>query len=776
MNFELESNFATALAARAHVSASGQRDVILVVTDSRHTHYVHNLILNLAKLGVDGRTLAIGSSEVACTRLLARAPSGSVGCGYSSWMRNGINATMDAALDRWNIGPKHVYHLWWQRWHYLSWAVQLGFSAMSLDTDISLRANVYELLHGRLSHHHLFIGLDHEASGKERPNVFPMINVGLVYCQRCAPDGPAHRVLREVTRRVQHFLFGEVLYQTRHGRSGIAVRVLWEQDLFKDAIEHVAYRLPMHASRHARSNADPQPGVPHHDPDAPTRGWRFESVAPAAGSQPARFPWLLLPARTTPPEMDALPVFAAASAAEMAASEARALRAPGTESLLALPLWVFSPWNVPPHGAACAGQWAEVPSPVMIGHMVGSSSKGLTMRQLGWWHYDVTAFDCAAAATATAATAATAAATTAAPLFVPTSVVGGGAPVSWNASVSPTASASSAPVPPPRVFSAATRVLVLRSHGVQIHKSEDIPNAWEVVRHFAMLGLLLGRRPVLPLLPCTLSPCAPRVPSPLRPNLIMISFGDAAACADPEPGVVAGEPVEIMVSEAALLREMMVGGHGREGGETPYGWIPSPNTSRWWWETRSTSRRRGQRATPPRVRRGCCQAVPAAVSCVDPSGARRPMCEEPLLCAADLRRLLAEQQARKATTLATGGSVRRVGAETAPTAEGETAPTAEAETAPMAEGGPHRLIELVTLQLAKPDGVNRTLERLLSSSATVLVLDAVRQASERLPSLVREASQATHTSRSAWADASSGVGLYATRCLARLGRRQRSTE
>jgi hypothetical protein len=61
--------------------------------------------------------------------------------------------------------------------------------------------------------------------------------------------------------------------------------------------------------------------------------------------------------------------------------------------------------------------------------------------------------------------------------------------------------------------------------------------------------------------------------------------------------------------------------------------------------------------------------------------------------------------------------------------------------------------------------------------AEALVLDAERQASERLPSLIRVASHATHTSRSAWADASSwadarsGVGLYAARCLARLRRR-----
>ena len=54
--------------------------------------------------------------------------------------------------------------------------------------------------------------------------MFPMINVGLVYCQRCAKDGSAHRVLAEVSRRVQQFLFGPLLYKTKHRHTFIAER------------------------------------------------------------------------------------------------------------------------------------------------------------------------------------------------------------------------------------------------------------------------------------------------------------------------------------------------------------------------------------------------------------------------------------------------------------------------------------------------------------------------------------------------------------------------
>ena len=243
-DLEAPGAFASAVQSRARPLSPMTRrsDVIMFVCDERHTHYAHNLLLNLAELGLAGRALAIGNSALACQRLIARSPADSVTCGYSSYLRSGTNATVDRALRSWRIGDGHVYHLWyagvdksppaglaiehsvarvhrWQRWHYLGWAVRLGYNALSLDTDISLRADPYVLLHGPLGHRQLFVGLDSEASGAERPGVFPMINVGFVYCRRCATHGPAHRLIADVPRRMLRLLMGPTLYKTRNGHS-----------------------------------------------------------------------------------------------------------------------------------------------------------------------------------------------------------------------------------------------------------------------------------------------------------------------------------------------------------------------------------------------------------------------------------------------------------------------------------------------------------------------------------------------------------------------------
>ena len=114
-NLEARGVFASALASRARpISPTApRRDVILFVCDERHTHYAHNLLLNLAELGLAGRALAIGSTVLACERLVARSPADSVSCGYSSYLRHGMNASINQALRAWRIGEGHVYHLWY---------------------------------------------------------------------------------------------------------------------------------------------------------------------------------------------------------------------------------------------------------------------------------------------------------------------------------------------------------------------------------------------------------------------------------------------------------------------------------------------------------------------------------------------------------------------------------------------------------------------------------------------------------------------------------------
>lgn len=667
---DLESAFPAAIAARATASsvATPRREIILFVLDARHAHWAHNLLLNLDELGLGSRALGIGSSQEACAALLHRVTPGTLSCGKSTFLRRESgNLTLTRALKKWRIGDGHVYHLWWQRWRYLSWAVRLGYNAMSLDTDISLRADPYALFHGTLSHRQLFVGLDSEVGGDQRPGLFPMINVGLVYCQRCAPDGAANVVLSEVVRRVHAFLDGPLLWKTKSRHTMIAERVLWEQDLFKDALLHVAFDLPPHESRHARANANPPPEGFARDPRARERTWRLENVTLDAATPPQPWPWLSL----------------------------------RDESAMGLPLYIFSPWNVPPHGAACAGQWAMRPPPVMIGHLVGCTAKHLIMRQLGWWHYEVSAADALAAAP----------------------------------------SVPSAPQPATkRAFPEDARVLVLRAHELQMNGPQDVTKMWSVIRRFAMLALALGRRAVLPLVPyappeqstrldapralshspnarlagcvdrCALSPCAPRVPNPLRSSLSTVTLGDAAACAETfsDDGT----------TELGLIPRAV---------DSPLGWRPSPDTSRWWW----TPNRRN-----PHVRPGCCQPIPHYASCIDPAGARRPLGAEALLSTADLGRLLAESHHQPP-------SHRAPGLNTA-------APSGAT-------------IKTVALPASWADEAIDELEQ--HAKARVLVLDTGRLADARLPSiewLVRRGGAGTA--------AEEAIGAHASKCFVALGK------
>ena len=619
---DLEQHFASALAKRA----TADREVILFVLDAKHGQWAHNLLLNLDELNIGGRALAIGSSAEACAAILFRAPSGSVTCGNSTYMRRASgNRTLIDALDTWHIREWHVYHLWWQRWHYLSWAVRLGYNAMSLDMDISLRANPYTLFHGALRHRQLLVGLDSEAGGHERPGAFPMINVGLVYCQRCRPDGPAHRVLTEVGRRVHQYLFGPLLWKTKGKNTIMAERVLWEQDLFKDALEGVAFGLPPDVSRHALENANPPLGGFPRDPTARMRTWRIEALSLAGPNLPQQpTPWLQLQ-----PLSGGSGTIAAA------------------ESAAGLPLWIFSPWNVPPHGSACAGQWARRPSPVMIGHLVGCTSKHLIMRQLGWWHYQVSAYDALIATQRRAV-------------------------ITRPAQTSAATTASSSP--PWRAFAEDTRVLVLRAHALHISVPTDVHGMWDAVRRFSMLALAVGRRAVIPLVPCDLTPCAPRVPNPLRSSLYTVTIGDAGACDDSTTAFATNE---------TSARELTPRPH-----ESPIGWNPSPDTSAWWWQP-------GRKAAS-RVSMGCCQPIPHFASCIDPAGARRPLGSEPLLATADLGRFLEEVR-------------------------------------PLAASSADSVISTITLAESwSDDSLDELRER---SQAKVLGLNAGRRVAERLPSV-----------------------------------------
>ena len=218
-----------------------------------------------------------------------------------------------------------------------------------------------------------------------------------------------------------------------------------------------------------------------------------------------------------------------------------------------------------------------------------------------------------------------------------------------------------------------------------------------------MLRLVVAPRlaspQVLPLLPCTLAPCAPRVPNPLRSSVVMISFGDLSACPRTLVRASSGDRAQTWHrsggSNGSGIEQQLLSCSdlSLRATEAPLGWSPSPNTSSWWWRTgrkaaghsssgccqliptytpyvaphqisRTLSLRKNPVAepfiVPPFPVCGCILALLLVHStsmsvalvtlgtccflfrCVDASGARRPLSDEPILSMADLGRFLKE--------------------------------------------------------------------------------------------------------------------------------------
>ena len=264
--------------------ASDSGEIIAALTDATRLKFAVNLLLNMEELDLHHH-LVLTSSQVTCDALWRRThrlSQLSVGCAYSSFLRRsdghgggddggggdgsggsaggsnrlaGYSGTISTStrqrriemgLDAYGFTDDHVYHLWWLRWDFLSRAVGAGYRCLLLDTDVSLRANPYPILHDVLAKHALVSGLgDDQVSW---PLAFPDANVGLVYA-RGPVGGGAHWVVSEVARRLELLLRGELLGWPR--RRGLSQRVLWDQEVFKDVLETAALTPLAPSYRHA---------------------------------------------------------------------------------------------------------------------------------------------------------------------------------------------------------------------------------------------------------------------------------------------------------------------------------------------------------------------------------------------------------------------------------------------------------------------------------------------------------------------------------------------
>ena len=378
--------------ARALRERSAAGEIILTVADWKHHRWAHNLLLNLELLSLRHHLVLAAEAQV-CVSLAVRM-RGALGCGYSSWMRRGYNATIDRGLQAYKIHDGHVYHIWWQRWHYIARAVELGYRALSLDSDLSLRVDPYTILRGALRHHELVVAIDSARSGLQLPRFFPAINVGFVYCRDRA-GGAAHRALVEVTRSFERLLCGsdlvplpvgkrkEISQQVgrrapKHTRTTrtkahaddhlslyiwrlseprlAAQQVLWEQDTFSDVIETAAFGLTgVEAQRHTLAHIARNKTI---EDAAKPRDWHRSSSVWSEGAAPS--------------EMISLPLGPARGDAASGAVRASG----GTFATVGgLPKWYLAAYSACPYGNACDGRWARRPTPLGISHMVGERGK-----------------------------------------------------------------------------------------------------------------------------------------------------------------------------------------------------------------------------------------------------------------------------------------------------------------------------------------------------------------------------------------------------------------
>ena len=598
------------LARALHCRASLTGEIIFMLADERSSRSALNLLLNLDQLQLRHH-LVIASSPAACTVLWRRARwigNLSLGCGHSTFLQRGSNAAIDAGLAAYGIEDEHVYHLWWQRWFFLSEAVALGYRVLSLDTDLSVRADPYPLLHGPLAHHTLLTGLDtdqptmpfcaqchlernfihppgsspfepittthvshwHRVGTLASPADFPPINVGFVYAHGGA-GSPTHWVLTETRRRVQSFLVGEAMeLPKRRGRGQMS---LWDQDTFKDVLETAAFSPSNASYRHAMLHAKSRYGgpPPHRLATSLPDGWawRIEGLR-FFGNVTAALPSLWLPLHlpraaislpSGPGKATSIPT---TEHGALLTNDESAVAGVANGSFGALPLWFFSTYLRCPHGGICDGRWGWRRPPIVIGHLVGTKVKFWLLRLLGWWHYRA-----------------------ARPLLPEPTAAEHNEGAFTN---------GSGPIigPEPPVFSPTlVRPLVIRGHQLgPLQDPRRIRTLRQQLVRLTLLAIALGRRAVMPIVPCKIP--VPETPPSLRGSTAIVKLTNTQLCdvrtmsADwrMEPTV----PPLRSVSEMSKTPEMSAIGD--------YTGITS-------W--------------PPRQADSCCQMIPA-IKCIDQYG------------------------------------------------------------------------------------------------------------------------------------------------------------
>jgi hypothetical protein len=248
---------------------------------------------------------------------------------------------------------------------------------------------------------------------------------------------------------------------------------------------------------------------------------------------------------------------------------------------------------------------------------VGCKAKFWILRLLGWWHYDA-GRPLAPMQEVQKGGIQNAPTITRAADQLKGSTATAGTPLSESQADGERADA--APLP---VFPLSVRPLVLRGHALRV-KSEPGASLQPLLSQLALwslLALALGRRPVMPLLPCVIPP--PEVPAQLRDTVLLVKIAERSLCDAPTRlsswRMAASTQPEHSHEALRVTKEMSALGDYK-----------------------------GVMDWPPRRAAGCCQVLPE-LKCIDQYGDGGELAEELMLSESDLGWLGFEERALTST-------------------------------------------------------------------------------------------------------------------------------
>ncbi|KAJ1628894.1 hypothetical protein T492DRAFT_134733 [Pavlovales sp. CCMP2436] len=171
---------------RALAARSRHGELVFTIATEQASSYAVNLIWGLRRVGI-GHSLVVVLDAEHCG--LLASPPWDASCAHTSFRLIGLVGTV--------LQP---YRLEWSKLHYIRRMVALRVSPLFLDADVAVVSNPYPLLRAPALRSQNAIFAARAATGN-----CGRVLLGLVYCNRCKPGGPAERMFARAFARHERY-------------------------------------------------------------------------------------------------------------------------------------------------------------------------------------------------------------------------------------------------------------------------------------------------------------------------------------------------------------------------------------------------------------------------------------------------------------------------------------------------------------------------------------------------------------------------------------------